>query len=204
MQKINYVSYEKKKSKGNKNKQKFQTNSNGFNSSSSSQKQDATGPGKLCYQCKKPYTKGHANVCKARNVNCDGCGAMGHYKIACKKSGNFPQKSFSNPQNSNSTGRMNIATAVEEAALNADFFDEKGLLKACQLKQMNVLSGRFTNKPIMIEFGCGLTPLSVDRKLILQTDTGADSNAINKKTFDELFPEVELEESPFLLQNFDK
>ena len=129
---------------------------------------------------------------------------FGHYKIACKKSGNFPQKSFSNPQNSNSTGRMNVATAVEEAALNADFFDEKGLLKAYQPKQMNVLSGRFTDKPIMIEFGCGLTPLSFDRKLILQADTGADANAINKKTFDELFPEVELEESTFLLQNFDK
>ena len=49
MQKINYVSYEKKKSKGSKNKQKFQNNSNGSNSSSSRQKQDSTGPGKLCY-----------------------------------------------------------------------------------------------------------------------------------------------------------
>ena len=56
----------------------------------------------------------------------------------------------------------------------------------------------------MIEFGCGLTPLSFDRKLTLQTDTGADANAINKKTFDMLFPEVELEESTFLLQHFDK
>ena len=56
----------------------------------------------------------------------------------------------------------------------------------------------------MIEFGCGLTPLSFDRKLTLTADTGADTNAINKKTFDELFPNVELEESTFLLQNFDK
>ena len=35
-------------------------------------------------------------------------------------------------------------------------------------------------------------------------DTGADANAINKNTFDQLFPEVELEESSFCLQNFDK
>ena len=49
MQKINYVSYEKKISKGGKNKQKFQNNSNGSNSSSSGQKQDSTGPGKQCY-----------------------------------------------------------------------------------------------------------------------------------------------------------
>ena len=99
---------------------------------------------------------------------------------------------------------MNVAAAVEETALNADFFDEKGLLKEYQPKQMNVLSGTSNDRPIMIEFGCGLTPLSFDRKLTLQADTGADANAINKKTFDELFPGVELEESTFLLQNFDK
>ena len=198
---INYVSYDKKKSKS---KKKFQTIPNSSSSSSSGQKQDSTGPGKLCYRCKKPYTKGHENVCKAQNAICDGCGVKGHYKIACKKSGNFPQKSHSNPQNSNSTGRMNIAAAVKEATLNADFFDEKGLLKVYQPKQMNVLSGTSNDRPIMIEFGCGLTPLSFDRKLTLQADTGADVNAINKKTFDQLFPEVELEESTFLLQNFDK
>ena len=69
---------------------------------------------------------------------------------------------------------------------------------------MYVLSGTSDDKPIMIEFGCGLTPLSFDRKLTLQADTGADMNAINKKTFTELFPDVELEESTHILQNFDK
>ena len=99
---------------------------------------------------------------------------------------------------------MNIASAVEESALQADFFDEKGLLKEYQPKSMHVLSGTSNDKPIMIEFGCGLTPLSFDRKLTLQVDTGADANAINKKTFNEVFPDVELEESTFMLQNFDK
>ena len=69
---------------------------------------------------------------------------------------------------------------------------------------MYVLSGTSNDKPIMIEFGCGLTPLSFDRKLTLQADTGADANAINKKTFNEIFPDVELEESTYMLQNFDK
>ena len=69
---------------------------------------------------------------------------------------------------------------------------------------MNVLSGSSSSKPMMIEFGCGLTPLSIDRKLPLLIDTGADANAINKKTFDLLLPEVKLEESNFCLQNFDK
>ena len=202
MQKIHYASYEKKKGTGKK--QKFQSNSNVSSSSSSGQKQDSTGSQKLCYRCKKSYTKGHEKVCKALKAKCNACGIEGHFEVACKKSGNFPQKSSSKFQKPGSTGRMNIASAVEEPALQADFFGEKGLLKEYQPKSMNVLSGTSNDKAIMIEFGCGLTPLSFDRKLTLQVDTGADANAINKKTFNEVFPDVELEESTHMLQNFDK
>ena len=201
-QKIHYASYEKKKGTGKK--QKFQSNSNSSSSSSSGQKQDSTGSQKLCYRCSKNYTKGHEKVCKALNAKCNACGIEGHFEIACKKSGNFLKKSTSKFQKPGSTGRMNIASAVEEPALQADFFDEKGILKEYKPKSMYVLSGTSDDKPIMIEFGCGLTPLSFDRKLTLQADTGADMNAINKKTFDELFPDVELEESTHILQNFDK
>ena len=139
------------------------------------------------YRCSKNYTKGHEKVCKALNAKCNACGVEGHFEIACKKSGNFPKKSSSKFQKPGSTGRMNIASAVEEPALQADFFDEKGLLKNYQPKSMYVLSGTSDDKPIMIEFGCGLTPLSFDRKLVLHADTGADMNAINKRTFNELF-----------------
>ena len=201
-QKIHYASYEKKKGTGKK--QKFQSNSNPSSSSFSGQKQDSTGSQKLCYRCKKNYTKGHEKVCKALNAKCNACGIEGHFEAACKKSGNFPKKSTSKFQKPGSTGRMNIASAVEEPALQADFFDEKGVLKEYRPKSMYVLSGTSDDKPIMIEFGCGLTPLSFDRKLTLQADTGADANAINKKTFNEVFPDVELEESTYMLQNFDK
>ena len=201
-QKIHYASYEKKKGTGKK--QKFQSNSNPSSSSSSRQKQDSTGPQKLCYQCKKNYTKGLEKVCKALNAKCNACGIEGHFEAACKKSGNFPKKSTSTFQKPGSTGRMNIASAVEEPALQADLFDEKGVLKEYKPKSMYVLSGTSDDKPIMIEFDCGLTPLSFDRKLTLQADTGTDMNAINKKTFTELFPDVELEETTHVLQNFDK
>ena len=166
--------------------------------------QDSTGSQKLCYRCKKPFTKGHEKVCKAQHAKCNACSIEGHYEIACKKSGNSPQKSSSKFQKPGSTGRMNIASAVKEPALQADFFDEKGLLKEYQPKLMHVLTGTSNDKSIMIEFGCGLTPLSFDRKLTLKADTGADANAINKKTFNEVFPDVELEESTYVLQNFNK
>ena len=92
---------------------------------------------------------------------------------------------------------MNITSAVKEPALQADFFNEKELLKEYQSKSMHILAGTSDDKPIMIEFRCGLTPLSFDRKLTLQADTGADANAINKRTFNEIFPDVELEESTY-------
>ena len=67
--------------------------------------------------------------CRAQNVTCNGCGIKGHLRKCCKKSGNFPKDS-SNRQNnqSPSTGpsRMNFAST---APLEADFFDEKGVLK---------------------------------------------------------------------------
>ena len=201
-QKIHYASYEKKKSKSTGKKQK--SNPNVSSSSSSGQKQDSTGSQKLCYRCKKPYSKAHEKVCKALNAKCNACGIEGHFEIACKRSGNFPQKSSSKFQKPGSAGKMNIATAVKEPALQADFFDEKGLPKEYQPKSMYVLTSASDDEPIMVEFDCGLTPLSFDRKLVLQADTGADMNAINRKTFNAVFPDVELEESTQVLQNFDK
>ena len=65
--------------------------------------------------------------CRAQNVTCNGCGIKGHLQKCCKKSGNFPKDS-SNRQNqfpSTGPGRMNIASTVPQA----DFFDEKGILK---------------------------------------------------------------------------
>ena len=67
--------------------------------------------------------------CRAQNVTCNGCGIKGHLKKCCKKSGNFP-KDNSNRQNqspSTGPGKMNIANAAPQ--IQADFFDERGVLK---------------------------------------------------------------------------
>ena len=67
--------------------------------------------------------------CRAQNVTCNGCGIKGHLKKCCKKSGNFPKDSSNRQNQSSSTGpgRMNFATTLPQT--EADFFDEKGLLK---------------------------------------------------------------------------
>ena len=96
--------------------------SNEQNSSSS------TGSKKKCFRCGEPFSRQHMKECKAQDIICNGCGIKGHLKKCCKKSGNFPKDS-SNRQNQSSPstgpGKMNVASAVPQA----DFFDEKGLLK---------------------------------------------------------------------------
>ena len=93
--------------------------------------------------------------CRAQNVTCNGCGIKGHLKKCCKKSGNFP-KDNSNRQNQSSStgsGKMNFASALPQT--EADYFDEKGLLKEYsppvqQQQQYQQMGGMFVLKKIPI------------------------------------------------------
>ena len=92
----------------------------------SNEQNSPTGSKKKCFRCGEPFSRQHMKECRAQDVICNGCGIKGHLKKCCKKSGNFPKDS--NRQNQSSStgpGKMNIASAVSQA----DFFDEKGVLK---------------------------------------------------------------------------
>ena len=124
------------------------------NSSSSS---GSTDPKKQCFRCGEPFSKKHMKECRAQNVICNGCGIKGHLKKCCKKSGNFP-KDNSNQQNQSSStgpGKMNIASTLPQT--EADFFDEKGLLKEYrplvqqqQQQQYQQMGGMFALRKIPI------------------------------------------------------
>ena len=96
--------------------------SNEQNSSSS-----PTGSKKKCFRCCETFSRQHMKECRAQDITCNGCGIKGHLQKCCKKSGNFPKNSNRQNNQSSSTGpgKMNIASAVSQA----DFFDEKGVLK---------------------------------------------------------------------------
>ena len=113
---VYYQSYDSrsKKSKAPSNEQ---------NSSSS-----PTGSKKKCFRCGEPFSRQHMKECRAQNVTCNGCGIKGHLKKCCKKSGNFPNDSNRQNQSpSTGPGKMNFANTLPQT--EADFFDEKGLLK---------------------------------------------------------------------------
>ena len=114
---IHYQSYDSrsKKSKAPSNEQ---------NSSSSS----PTGSKRKCFRCGEPFSKQHMKECRAQNVTCNGCGIKGHLKKCCKKSGNFPKDSNrQNQSSSTGSGKMNFASTLPQ--IQADFFDERGVLK---------------------------------------------------------------------------
>ena len=95
--------------------------SNEQNSSSS-----PTGSKKKCFRCGETFSRQHMKECRAQDIICNGCGIKGHLKKCCKKSGNFPKDSNRQNQSpSTGPGKMNIASTVSQA----DFFDEKGVLK---------------------------------------------------------------------------
>ena len=102
---------------------KSKTPSNEQNSSSS-----PTGSKRKCFRCGEPFSRQHMKECRAQNVTCNGCGIKGHLKKCCKKSGNFPKDSNRQNQSpSTGPGKMNIASTAPQ--IQADFFDEKGVLK---------------------------------------------------------------------------
>ena len=114
---IYYQTYDSrsKKSKNPSNEQNSSSSHTGF-----------TGSKKKCFRCGETFSRQHMKECRAQDIICNGCGIKGHLKKCCKKSGNFPKDS--NRQNQSSStgpGKMNIASAVSQA----DFFDEKRILK---------------------------------------------------------------------------
>ena len=98
--------------------------SNEQNSSSS-----PTGSKRKCFRCGEPFSRQHMKECRAQNVICNGCGIKGHLKKCCKKSGNFPKDDSNRQKQSSSTdpSKMNFASTLPQT--EAEFFDEKGLLK---------------------------------------------------------------------------
>ena len=186
VQRVHYVSYEKKKKSTRK-----------FNDTSSTSRKQNSSFTKLCYHCREPYSKKHESQCKAKNARCEECQMIGHFKRCCKKLGNFPNN-HSNQQNQSSStgsGRMNVATAVSQ--LDADFFDEKGLPKiynlppAPQIGSMNILKKIPPNDAILTsERGKEIQPIEQPKQ---PNNTPSVSGSVPASDFPQIeFPLTEV------------
>ena len=148
---IHYQSYDSRSKKST-------APSNEQNSSSS-----PTDSKRKCFRCGEPFSRQHMKECRAQNVICNGCGIKGHLKKCCKKSGNFPKDSNRQNQSpSTGSGKMNFASTLPQT--EAEFFDEKGLLKEYRppVQQQQQTGGMFVLRKIPI---ASLTPSSVSESV---------------------------------------
>ena len=184
MQKIHYARYNKKKSGSKGGKQK--------SGQPSTFKKPDSKPvdGPMCYRCGKTFIKEHDKVCKAKTTKCDSCQMVRHYSKCCIKTGKLKK-----PPN---TWKQHIAGAHEPADM---YYDEDGNVQTCSSQYM--LSTQKGKHELIIEFGCGTDLDSMDQKIAMKINTGADVNAINKTTFKKLFPNTKLQPSTVILENFD-
>ena len=154
VQQIHYQAYDSRSKKS-------KTPSNEQNSSSSPGSTDSK---RKCFQCGEPFSRQHMKECRAQNVTCNGCGIKGHLKKCCKKSGNFPKDSNRQNQSpSTGSGKMNFASTLPQT--EAEFFDEKGLLKEYRppvQQQQQQTGGMFVLRKIPIT---SLTPSSVSESV---------------------------------------
>ena len=94
---------------------------------------------------------------------------------------------------------MHITGVAEQ-----EFYDEEGNRVTVSSQHMLSMKHSKPQQELLIQFGIGKDFHSIDNKVTLKLDTGADVNAFNRTTFQKLFPDVELQPSTIMLENFDK
>ena len=85
-----------------------------------------------------------------------------------------------------------------------EFYDEEGNRVTVSSQHMLSMKHSKPQQELLVQFGIGKDFHSIDKKITLKLDTGADVNAFNRTTFQKLFLDVELQLSTVVLENFDK
>ena len=85
-----------------------------------------------------------------------------------------------------------------------EFYDEEGNRVTVSSQHMLSMKHPKPQQELLIQFGIRKDFHSINKKVTLKLDTGADVNAFDRATFQKLFPDVELQLSTIVLENFDK
>ena len=148
-----------------------------------------------CMRCgKQEHQPGQR--CLAKNAKCKVCHKIGHFHKVCQSKKRATQQAnlLQNPQDDNNT-----------------HIDENGVRQTnpppreiC-LKWLIILrptEGKF-NEGKCLKFPIASHPRGpYNHHIVVRVDTGADVNCMNEKTFNELFPEVQLSVCPHEIQHF--
>ena len=129
--------------------------------------------------------------CPAKNAKCKDCHKLGHFhKISqSKKRGKQRANLVQTPQDDDNTH-------IDENGIR-----QPNLPRVNMLKLVNHIEANRGGKHL--KFPIASHPKGpYKHQIVVRVDTGADVNCMNEKTFNELFPEVQLSVCPHEIQSF--
>ena len=131
--------------------------------------------------------------CPAKNAKCKDCHKIGHFHKVCQPRKELNRESFLfKPPRMMMTHKLMKWSQTTKST------------KANMLKLVNHIEanrGRIEGKHL--KFSIASHPKGPYKyHIVVRVDTGADVNSMNEKTFNELFPEVQLSVFPHEIQNF--
>ena len=175
--------------------ERIRDNNSGAQGSSNSSHQSRKPPGMegKYMRCGKPDHQ-PGQKCPTKNAKCKDCHKIGHFHKVCqtkkraKQRGNFVQ-----------TPQDDDATHIDENGVRQPNPPRVNMFKLVNHIETN--RGRMEGK--RLEFPIASHPKGpYKHHVVVRVDTGADVNCMNEKTFNELFPEVQLSVCPHKIQNF--
>ena len=147
-----------------------------------------------CMRCgKQEHQPGQ--MYPAKNAKCKDCHKIGHFHKVCqsKKRGKQKANLVQTPQDDDDTD-------INENGVRQPNPPRVNMLKLVNHIEAN--RGRFHEEK-HLKFPIASHPKgSYKHHIVVRVDTGADVNCMNEKTFNELFPEVQLSVCTHEIQNF--
>ena len=143
-------------------------------------------------RCGKPEHQ-LGQKCPAKNAKCKECHKIGHFHKVCQskrrgKRANLVQKP---------------PLDIDDTHINENGVRQPNLSRVNMLKIVNHIGANRGPQGKNLKFPIITHPKEPYKHHIVdRVDTGADVNSMNEKTFNELFPKVELSVYPHEIQNF--
>ena len=132
--------------------------------------------------------------CPAKNAKCKDCHKIEHFHKVCQTKKRARQRANlvqTPPQDDDDTN------------INENGVRQSNPLRVNMFKLVNHIEATKGSHGKHLKFPITKHPKgSYKHHIVVRVDTGADVNCMNEKTFNELFPEVQLSVCPHKIQNF--
>ena len=195
---VNFAAFDHRQNKGKNNKKNRGNgknqgqNNSGAQGSSNFSHQSRKPPGMegKCMRCEKQEHQ-LGQKCPDKNAKCKDCHKIGHFHKVCQSKKRAKQRA----------NLVQTSQDDDDTHINKNGVRQPNPPRVNMLKLVNHIEA--DKEGIHLKFPIASHPKGpYKHHIVVRVDTGADVNCMNEKTFNELFPEVQLSVCPHEIQNF--